>query len=89
MPKKNVELELQDGKREHCFGLYAEEQRCFIRVFAYACLFHVPGVLFFFLWLFQWDNGPDLQNASILVMLSLLLSIGHTAMVFGTPEQRY
>lgn len=88
MPKRNVELELQDGKREHFFGLYAKEQRCFIRVFAYACLFNIPGVLFFFLWLFQWDNGPDLQNASVPVMLSLSLTIEYAAVIFGTREQR-
>lgn len=34
MPKRNVQLELQDGKREHFYGLHAREQRSFIRVFA-------------------------------------------------------
>lgn len=54
----------------------------------YATLCNVPGVLFFFLWLFQWKRASDLQNASTPVMLSLSLTLGLVMLVYESRERR-
>jgi hypothetical protein len=33
-------------------------------------------VIFFFLWLYQWGHGSDMQGASVPVNLSLSLTMG-------------
>lgn len=86
VPKRLVQIDMDDGLDEHFFGLYAKEERSFFRVAIYACLCNVPGVIFFFLWLFQWGHGSDLQNASVPLTLSLSLTLGFAAVVFGTRE---
>jgi hypothetical protein len=75
LPKRIEELEMQDGKREDFWGIYAKERRCFGWVAAYAIMANAPGVIFFFLWLFQWGHESDLQGASVPVMISLSLSL--------------
>lgn len=88
VPKRVVQINMDDGVDEHFFGLYAKEERSFIRVAIYAALCNVPGIVFFFLWLFQWGHGSDLQNASVPLTLSLSLTLGFAAVVFGTRENR-
>jgi len=76
VPKRTSELKKEDGRREHFYGLYAKEARSAFRVVIYICLCNFPGAVFFFLWLYQWGHGSDLQGAAVLVNLSLSLTIG-------------
>lgn len=75
LPKRKQELEMEDGQREIFWGIYAQERRCFGWVCAYAALANAPGFIFFFLWLFHWKHGSDLQGASVLAQISISLSI--------------
>jgi hypothetical protein len=86
VPKRLVRINMDDGVDQHFYGLYAKEQRSFLRVAIYACLCNLPGVIFFFLWLFQWQHVSDLQNASVPLTLSLSLTLGFAAVVFGTRD---
>lgn len=86
VPKRLVQINMDDGVDEYFFGLYAKEERSFFRVAAYACLCNLPGIIFFFLWLFQWGHGADLQGASVPLTLSLSLTLGFAAVVFGTRD---
>jgi hypothetical protein len=86
VPKRLVRINMDDGVDEQFYGLYAKEERSFLRVAIYAFLCNLPGVIFFFLWLFQWHHASDLQNASSLLTLSLSLTIGFAAVVFGTRD---
>ena len=53
VPKRKSELNKEDGKRELFYGLYAKEARSAFRVVMYISLCNLPGVIFFFLWLYQ------------------------------------
>jgi hypothetical protein len=53
LPKCIQELEMQDGKKEDFWGIYAKERRCFGWVAAYTIMANIPGLIFFFLWLFH------------------------------------
>jgi hypothetical protein len=86
VPKRLVRINMDDGVDEHFYGLYAKEERSFLRVAIYALLCNLPGVIFFFLWLFQWQHASDLQNASVPLTLSLSLTLGFAAVVFGTRD---
>lgn len=86
VPKRIVRIDMDDGIDEHFYGLYAREERNFLRVVIYFCLFNLPGVVFFFLWLFHWYHGSDLQTASVPLTLSLSLTLGFAAVVFGTRD---
>jgi len=86
LPKRHTQVDMDDGLSELFYGLYAKERRSFARVAAYACLCNLPGVAFFFLWLFRWGHGADLQNASVPLTLSLSLTLGFAAVVFGTRD---
>ena len=86
VPKRLIRINMDDGVDEHFFGLYAKEERSFRHVAVYAFLCNMPGLVFFFLWLFQWQHGSDLQNASVPLTLSLSLTLGFTAAVFGTRD---
>jgi hypothetical protein len=86
VPKRLERIDMDDGLDEHFYGLYAKEERSFLRVAIYACLCNLPGVIFFFLWLFQWQHTSDLQNASVPLTLSLSLTLGFAAVVFGTRD---
>lgn len=79
---------MDDGEREYFYGLYARERRSFFRVMIYMSLCNVPGVVFFFLWLFKWGHDSDLQNASIPVMLSLSFTLGFVMLVYESRERR-
>jgi hypothetical protein len=84
--KKNTQINMEDGVSERFYGLHAKEQRSAFRVTVYACLCNLPGVIFLFLWLFQWGHDYDLQNASQLLTLSLSFTLGFAAIVFGTRD---
>ena len=86
VPKRLVQINMDDGVDEHFFGLYAKEERSFFRVAVYACLCNLPAVIFFFLWLFRWGHRADLQNALVPLTLSLSLTLGFAAVVFGTRD---
>lgn len=86
VPKRHTQVNMDDGLTELFYGLYAKERRSFVRVAVYACLCNLPGVVFFFLWLFHWGHGADLQNASVPLTLSLSLTLGFAAVVFGTRD---
>ena len=84
VPKRKSELNKEDGKRELFYGLYAKEARSAFRVVMYISLCNIPGVLFFFLWLYQWGHGSDLQGASVPVNLSLSLTLGFLGWLYWT-----
>lgn len=86
LPKRKVPLEMQDGKREFFWGLLVRERRSGALVLAYVCLFNVPGLVFFFLWLFRWGHGGDLQNASVPPTVSLSLTFGFVAWLVQSRE---
>ena len=86
LPKRRMALEMEDGKRELFWGLLVRERRSGAILFAYICLFNLPGVVFFFLWLFYWGHGSDLQNASVPSLTSLSLPIGFASWVFQSRE---
>lgn len=88
LPKRKQELETHDGKREVFWGIYARERRCFAWVLGYGCLCNLPGVIFFFLWLFRWGHVSDLQNASVPVGLSLSLTIFLVGLLFADGQSR-
>ena len=77
---------MDDRLTELFYGLYAKERRSFARVAVYACLCNLPGVIFFFLWLFRWGHDADLQNASVPLTLWLSLTLGFAAVAFGTRD---
>jgi hypothetical protein len=52
-PKRVVELDMQNGRRERFYGLYAKEARSALRVAIHMSFCCLPGVIFFFLWLYQ------------------------------------
>lgn len=86
LPKRKMELEMDDGKREAFWGLYAIERRCFAWVLAYTCLCNLPGVIFFFLYLFAWKHGWDLQDAAVPIQLSLSLTVAYAALLYESRE---
>ncbi|KAM3413956.1 hypothetical protein BST61_g10625 [Cercospora zeina] len=88
LPKKLRELHMSDGSRQPLWGLYAVERRSFIRVVAYFVLCNSPGLTFFFLWLFRWGHAGDLQNGTVPVQLSLSLTVGFVALIYGTREDK-
>lgn len=87
LPKKLEELNMDDGKRELFWGLYARERRGFAWVLAYGLLCNLPAIIFFFLWLFQWGHGSDLQNASVPLTMSISLSLFFLAMLREEREK--
>lgn len=89
LPKKIQTVEIEDGERETFWGIYARERREFIWVFAYICLCNLPGVLFFFLWLFPWGHISDIQNAAVPIQLSLSLSICFVALLYESRERNF
>lgn len=76
-PKRIVELDMQNFRREKFYGLYAKEARNALRVEIHMSVCCLSGVVFFFLWLYQLGHGADLQGAAVPVQLSLTLVLGH------------
>lgn len=83
-PKRVVKLDMQDGRREKFYGLYAKEARSALRVAIHMAVCCLPGVIFFFLWLYQWGHGADLQGAAVPVQLSLTLVAGYLGVLYWT-----
>jgi hypothetical protein len=88
LPKRTAALELEDGKREIFWGLLVKERRSDFVIFVYAMLFNIPGVVFFFMWLFLWDHASDLQNAIVPQGFSLTLTVGLATWLYSTPSVR-
>nr|POF02944.1 hypothetical protein CFP56_78927 [Quercus suber] len=88
LPKRKQELEMHDGKREIFWGIYARERRCFAWMLGYVFLCNLPGLLFFFLWLFQWEHASDLQNVAVPVGLSLSLTISFVGSLLAGSQSR-
>lgn len=83
-PKRVVKLDMQNGRREKFYGLYAKEARCALRVAIHMAVCCLPGVIFFFLWLYQWGHSADLQGAAVPVQLSLTLVAGYLGVLYWT-----
>ncbi|KAM3413733.1 hypothetical protein BST61_g10421 [Cercospora zeina] len=49
LPKRTYGIDLDDGRQELFWGLYAKEERSFAWILAYGVLINVPGMLFFLL----------------------------------------
>lgn len=88
LPKRKLVLDMEDGQREVFWGIYAVERRSFRWLLAYGCLCNVPGVIFFFLWLFQWKHASDLQDGSVPVMLSASLTAIFVALLYESRQIR-
>ncbi|KAF1817812.1 uncharacterized protein K489DRAFT_328756 [Dissoconium aciculare CBS 342.82] len=86
LPKRRQVI-VQDSKREIFWGIYAREKRCFGWVLTYGVVCNFPGLLFFFLWIFEWQHASDLQNASVPVQLSLSLTICYAALLYESRER--
>uniref|UniRef100_A0A4E9E9G8 Uncharacterized protein n=1 Tax=Gibberella zeae TaxID=5518 RepID=A0A4E9E9G8_GIBZA len=68
-------------KRPRFYGIIAREKKSGLRVVVYILVSCIPGLMFFFLWLF-WKR-ESLQEASVLLMLSFsLLGILYAAQLF-------
>jgi fatty acid desaturase len=83
LPKRKAALELQDGKRGFFWGLLIREKRSDLVISLYVLLFNIPGLVFFFLWLFVWGHDSDLQNAAVPVLTSLSLTIGFVGLLYS------
>jgi hypothetical protein len=83
-PKRIIKLDMQSGGREKFYGLYAKEARSALRVAIHMSVCCCPGVIFFFLWLYQWGHGADLQGAAVPVQLSLTLVAGYLGVLYWT-----
>lgn len=88
LPKKKAALEMNDGKREEFFGLYVRERRSDAMVRIYVSLANVPGIVFFFLWLFRWDHGSNLSDAVVPLTVSLTCTLSILACMYGRPDIR-
>jgi hypothetical protein len=83
-PKRVVELDMESCGREEFYGLYAKEARSALRVAIHMSVCCCPGVIFFFLWLYQWGHGADVQGAAVPVQLSLTLVAGYLGVLYWT-----
>lgn len=83
LPKKIKELNMRDGNREVFWGLYAVEEVGFLWFVGYTLLCVSPGVIFFFLWLLQWQHASDLQNAVVPLALTFTFLALFRAILFG------
>jgi len=79
-------LELDIDKREYFWGILAREQRAFAWVLAYFILCNGPGMIFFFLWLFDLHHATDLSNAIVPLSLSLFLTGGLVVIIFENKD---
>jgi hypothetical protein len=84
VPKRKVRLNMDDPTPLLFYGLCAKERRSFAHVAVYICLCNTPALIFFFLWLFHWGHGSDLQNAAVPFSLSAMLSLSFAALVYST-----
>ena len=85
-PKRIMKLDMQDGRRELFYGSYAKEARSALRVLIYMSLCCWPSVIFFFLWIYRWGHGADLQGAAVPVQLSLTLVASYLGSYIGLAD---
>ncbi|KAJ5765679.1 kinesin [Penicillium odoratum] len=85
LPKRDSVMEERDYSREVFWGLYVFEIRSVFMLVFYSFLFMTPSIYFFFAWLFQWGHHGDLQNASVLPTLSLMLVPFWGYIIFSSP----
>jgi hypothetical protein len=85
LPKRKAALEMEDGKREKYWGLLVREKRSDFMILTYVVLFNVPGLVFFFMWLFPWGHASDLQNASVPSLTTLSLTVGLVGWLYNSP----
>ncbi|KAK6430410.1 hypothetical protein LTR95_013433 [Oleoguttula sp. CCFEE 5521] len=82
LPKRKEPVDMTDSESEVFWGIIARERRGFAWVLAYASLANTPGLLFFFLWLFQWGHASDLQNAAIPLTISMCLTLTFATVLY-------
>ncbi|KAH6714471.1 hypothetical protein BKA61DRAFT_482078, partial [Leptodontidium sp. MPI-SDFR-AT-0119] len=95
-PKSNSDLVEDSDKREPFWGIVARERPSIARLLLYNLACALPCLIFFFMWLFSWGHGGDLQNASVplsvmLAALSVFWSIFFANLEFkqGNAEAGY
>lgn len=71
-PKSNYDLVEDSDRREPFWGIVARERPSIVRLLLYNLACASLCLTFFFMWLFSWGHGGDLQNAS--VPLSVMLA---------------
>lgn len=72
IPQKNDLITTIGDARLEFYGIIAREKKSGLRMSGYILLSSTPGIIFFFLWMFQWDHD-SLQDASFLLMASFTL----------------
>lgn len=72
IPQRKESLDSHERQRYEFWGLIAREKKSALRLVIYVFFSSVPGLIFFFLWLFQWHH-ENLQDASVLLMISFTL----------------
>ncbi|CRK25377.1 hypothetical protein BN1723_003282 [Verticillium longisporum] len=74
-PLRRHGLQVEDTKKEYFWGIYVVTRVSNTRVAVYSSLCCLPGLVFFFLWMFSWGHSGDLQNASVPLCISLALLV--------------
>jgi hypothetical protein len=65
LPQKLKKFDKLGTKRESFWGIYAQERICLRWVLFWNAVCISPGVVFFFLWLFELGGVTDLQTAGV------------------------
>lgn len=82
IPQKKIPFDSTCGGRPQFYGIIARERKSGLRMLIYVFASSIPGVIFLFLWLFQWDHD-SLQDAFGLLMASFtLLGLLYAAQLF-------
>jgi hypothetical protein len=87
LPKRQISLEMRDGKRDDFWGLMVRERLSWPMVSTYIGLFNLPSIVFFFLWIFYWGHDSDLQNASVVPIFSLTLTVAFVGWIIQTHDK--
>ena len=86
LPKRTQALDLEGDERTDFWGIYARERRAFLWVAIYFFLCNVPGMLFFFVWLFGLKHKMDLQDGTTLLGISVTLTFGFIALLYESRD---
>jgi hypothetical protein len=82
IPQKKDSVSDAAQPRSQFYGIVAREKKSALAILAYIIASSVPGLIFFFLWVFQWGHD-NLSDASVLLMLSFtLLGILYAVQLF-------
>jgi hypothetical protein len=84
LPKRTQVIELEDGKCETFYGLFAIERRCRYRAVLYLILLNLVWLIFLPLWIFVWGHPSDLQNAFTPLQVALPLQQTFAGWIGGT-----